>query len=514
MLLNPHKRKRTFQAYCIGLPKTGTTSITNIFGNYRSIHGFLLPEILRILTARNEEKISKKEIANFLRARDERGWLEMDSSGLNFFFLEYLARQFPSAKFIFTIRDCYSWCDSMLNNALKYFSDPLGYSELIDCYSWCDPMLLPYFTATDNYNSMEYRLTPRLWEHFRYSIGFDYKIFKDEQTLIDNIGAALDRLLPFWSKNEDIFRKCPPERTLIIRTCDITSSLPLIANFLGIGPKTLISNEAHSKKQSHKHHILKKVDLNFLESRFKECSSSFVMSRYFPNITLTSFLHDSGKANLESSQSHSSARSRIAPAVHNAKSFYPPRFWIRQAEVATSLGQKSLALKHLTIIKNLALEIDELPRVARLYASLEEYKEALKVLTKFQKNSLKYLKNPPKGKTLIRCSNYMWRGIFLLESGDYLAAKRYLNKAANLNTKKFKFELLPLAICKITLGLLTEALSDLNKYIQACPNPEHIEPAQKLRTMVIERTIDTASNIPLAKTQTCDVLSLRSSKTT
>ena len=69
-----------FKAYGIGMPKTGTTSLQRIFSlNYRSAHEpeatLLIPKNIAFA----QRKIDQKEFTNYIKRRDRRLSLEIDS---------------------------------------------------------------------------------------------------------------------------------------------------------------------------------------------------------------------------------------------------------------------------------------------------------------------------------------------------------------------------------------------------------------------------------------------------
>jgi len=117
---------RAFHAYCVGTNKSGTHSIANIFSRcynarHEPEHYFLID---RILAAANG-KIDQKAMARYLINRDKRLWLELESSLLTNLLVDILVTEFKQAKFILTIRDCYSWLDSAINSELNR---PVTYS--------------------------------------------------------------------------------------------------------------------------------------------------------------------------------------------------------------------------------------------------------------------------------------------------------------------------------------------------------------------------------------------------
>jgi hypothetical protein len=162
------QRPLRFKAYCIGMAKTGTTSMHIIFSHhYRSAHeaesGFLCKKNLAFLNG----KINRNQFTHYLKHRDQRLNLEMDSSALNYFLLDMLVKEFSEAKFILTIRDCYSWLDSAIN----YYPNAhtLGY------YHWLRRHCRAFFKFVNEMDKLSYA---------NYA--------KEEQILADNNFFPLD----------------------------------------------------------------------------------------------------------------------------------------------------------------------------------------------------------------------------------------------------------------------------------------------------------------------------------
>ena len=111
---------RRFHAYCVGTPKSGTHSIAGLLSNYNSQHEPAREEYMNLALLFNRSKINLHYLAKFIRDIDNNLCLEMNSSNLNELFIDQLVSEFPKAKFILTIRDCYSWIDSYINNQLYW----------------------------------------------------------------------------------------------------------------------------------------------------------------------------------------------------------------------------------------------------------------------------------------------------------------------------------------------------------------------------------------------------------
>src|SRR5206468_4805128 len=108
-------RPRRLDVCCCGLSKSGTHSMAGLFENYRSRHhpdeGIRLPLATAYLKGEVEEAAAER----ILRRRDRLLWLEMESSTLGGILIDPFSRGCPSKKFILTIRDPYSWCDSWID---------------------------------------------------------------------------------------------------------------------------------------------------------------------------------------------------------------------------------------------------------------------------------------------------------------------------------------------------------------------------------------------------------------
>ena len=112
------KPPRRFRAYGVGMTKTGTHSLAAIFSRFRSAHEARHEAMLAAILDRASNHITAEQQASFLEERDRSLDLEMDVSQLNYFVLENLLALFADAKFILTIRDCYTWLDSLINHQL------------------------------------------------------------------------------------------------------------------------------------------------------------------------------------------------------------------------------------------------------------------------------------------------------------------------------------------------------------------------------------------------------------
>ena len=107
-----------FQAYSVGLPRTGSTSIAALFGRYRTGHEWQLMELVGPALARRRGELGDEEFVRATGGRLVPPPLEMDSATCHHLYADLLGRLFPGAVFLLTMRDVRSWVSSFLDMAL------------------------------------------------------------------------------------------------------------------------------------------------------------------------------------------------------------------------------------------------------------------------------------------------------------------------------------------------------------------------------------------------------------
>lgn len=271
---------RRFHAFCVGLPKTGTTSIGTIFERYRSSKQ---PgsELELLGCDLRDGRATQDEAREFIARRDADAQLEMDPASANWAIAGLLRDMYPRAKFIVTLRDCYSWCDSMINVIIVrdmgvHFVD---HPELLQRMLCCE---------------------------------LDW--FRDEQTVLDRSDRILDNLLQFWARQADTLAQCPADRRLVVRTSEISSSLDAMADFVGVDRTTLLSDRSHSRITARKFDILARLNREFVRSKFAEHADSAVMREYFPGLSLEHFLEASERSRRRSAATANSPAREVRPS--------------------------------------------------------------------------------------------------------------------------------------------------------------------------------------------------------
>jgi len=243
-------RPRRFHAYCIGTSKSGTHSIAGIFGRrYRVAHEPGYRQVIEMIIDASSGAASQSQLVEFARSRDNCLRLELECSHPIFYFLDILLDEFDEAKFILTIRDCYSWLDSQINSQLSY----------IEGKHWQD------------FGEFKYR-------------GETARHAKEEQILAQFRLHTLDGYLSAWaSHNNKVLTTVPRDRLLVIATQDIARDLAKIADFLDVPLNHLKPARAHSFKGVRKFGLLSKLDEHYLEDKVnKYCRA--LMDTYFPEI--------------------------------------------------------------------------------------------------------------------------------------------------------------------------------------------------------------------------------------
>jgi Sulfotransferase domain len=242
--------KRRFHAYNIGLPRTGTTSIAGIFGNFRVGHEFLDMETMLAITAYKKREIDEAGFERFVVDRDRKGNLEMDSSSYAAAYLPILVRRFPDAKFLFTIRDCWAWLNSTIN---------LTFAMLAELPQW--------------------RIEYGAWG---LGLKVNPEAFSSQDGFRKHLPDFAEGLLRYWAAaNADALANLPSERSLVLKTNEIAAQFPAISKLVGVSVDELVSERSHIHKTKENYGLLAGLEdglLGQLGDRY--CRP--LMNRYFP----------------------------------------------------------------------------------------------------------------------------------------------------------------------------------------------------------------------------------------
>lgn len=240
---------RRFQVYGVGTAKSGTHSLARLFQrSYKAAHEPQAAAVIGLVLARAAGELSEAGFAAAIRHRDRALGLELDSSQLNYYLLDPLLEAFPDAKFVLTIRDCYSWLESFINHQLARPAN--------GC--WLE-----------------------LRDHRFGSGGWRYA---EQERILEQHGLyTLDGYLSYWAThNREVIAKIPPDRLLVVRTHEISARVDDIAAFAGVAPETLDRERSHAFQAKRRFEVLSKVERAFLDGKVRRHAGD-LMEAYFPD---------------------------------------------------------------------------------------------------------------------------------------------------------------------------------------------------------------------------------------
>jgi hypothetical protein len=251
LLLGARRVRRT-RLYGIGGPKSGTHSVAAMFSsNVRAVHEPEFRTLIRMILDRHHGRIGERDFIEWLRVRDRRWALEVDSSSLNFEILDILLREFPDARFLLTVRDCYSALDSQVNQFLK------GLGKR-------DPIVI------------------ELWN---VQLGADAYRYAPQERILEQHGAPnVDSLLRSWAHRvHHTLATVPVERLLVVPTDQLKSRAFEIADFAGLPRRTVRLERTHAYRNPAKRPVVSEIDREFLERKVEQHCAP-LMARFFPEI--------------------------------------------------------------------------------------------------------------------------------------------------------------------------------------------------------------------------------------
>lgn len=223
-------RGRRRHIYCVGLPKTGTHSIANLFSsNYAAAHEPRYLRLIRPLQAKCWGRADPAALRAVLRLRRYRLWLDLESCHVLGQFVPELVETFADARFILPVREPWAWLDSMIDDQFLHLDDP-GYQ--------------PWWAVYDCY------FGPR---------GQD---FPEQESALQQAGLyPLRSYLRYYAQTQrNIIQAVPAERLLVLPTRAIGERLPALARFSGVPLAQLNAQGSHSYRRSRHSGLLAGID--------------------------------------------------------------------------------------------------------------------------------------------------------------------------------------------------------------------------------------------------------------
>jgi hypothetical protein len=208
-----------FHAYVVGLPKTGSTSLAGLMGEYRAGHETWLDFLASAGVARARGEIDDAAFWATVKRRFVPLRAEMDSVTCHHLYADILLEHYPKAKFIVTYRDVGSWANSMLSMCTYVRRMPTDYQERrrgwIDSYGdWAGEGTIPFRFGRDDIDTVALPALMRTWA-----------------TYMHHMPTVL-----------------PAESTLWLKTSEITARAPELAEFLRIPVDSLAMDAVHSNR--------------------------------------------------------------------------------------------------------------------------------------------------------------------------------------------------------------------------------------------------------------------------
>jgi len=228
---------RELQAFGVGLPKTGTVSLANLLSaNYRASHEpetWILTHVLKSAMLSSDRKMTLHERIAVLKARDQVLNLMFESNFVLGLLIDTLYAAFPTARYILTVRNCYTWIDSEINQ--QYVT---GHRQ-------------PWSFLAD----------------YRYGAQRNYQ--KEDICLEQYNLYPVSEYFSYWAGHiKKVIATIPATQLLVVRTEDLSRRTGEIADFLGVSHYSMSVEQAHSHERRHKPlNIFDLVGEGYLESQ-------------------------------------------------------------------------------------------------------------------------------------------------------------------------------------------------------------------------------------------------------
>jgi hypothetical protein len=242
---------RRMQTYAVGCPKTGTHSLAAMFSDrFRAIHEAEPEAHVDLLARSRSGQLTDGQVRQALFERDRRLWLEFDASHVNGEFVGHLGEVLPRARFVLTVREPLAWVDSAINQHLGRPSKP----------HWAILRDLMYGPRPETYPAEERKLQ-------------DAGVF------------PLGNYVRAWARRyQSVVAAIPPERRLVLRTGEIESRLPELADFCGVPLSDLHPDKAHQFPARQRFGLMGQLDPGYVRAVLLQ-EAADVVTTLFPGAT-------------------------------------------------------------------------------------------------------------------------------------------------------------------------------------------------------------------------------------
>jgi hypothetical protein len=235
--------------YGIGMGKSGTHALASLFKGIAVAHEPEAEPLIRTILDHVSGHCGWEALDALVRDRDARLNLVVDVSNVNIFIVDLLMRIDPDARFVLTIRDCYSWLNSFLNHYLRV-----------------NP------TAT--------------WRAFaEYRFRKDDAAYPPAEHILEKNGLyQLEGYLGYWHAHlSKAIEAVPPSRLFVVRVNEIGVRASEIAAFAGFDVGTVDPSRINEFRNPKKCRIIEEIPrAHLLEQVDRHCRS--LMQQFFPEI--------------------------------------------------------------------------------------------------------------------------------------------------------------------------------------------------------------------------------------
>ncbi len=208
--------KRRFHLMCMGLPRSGTTSLFTLFRRMRAANEYAEKATIEALTG----QAPGSDLAAFLARRDRESALEMDAASFLHLAAPELVAQCPDAGFVLPVRRPAEWFESYLKMLLRWHDrfrakgrTPPGWMEAYG---------------------------QRLFGHF------DWAEIATKDARDQFMPSVAERFLGHWADATlRTLDALPPQRRLVLHTHDLGKRRGDLARMAGIS-EDLITMESHA----------------------------------------------------------------------------------------------------------------------------------------------------------------------------------------------------------------------------------------------------------------------------
>lgn len=229
--------------------KTGTNVLASLFANVPAAHE---PEAGDVIAALLDYEAGRQDwqgLRGFLVDRDRRLGLAVDVSNLNIFLVDLLVDLAPDAMFVLTIRDPWSWLDSIVNQYVR------------------------------RQPTAEWRAFA---EHRFGSEGLAHP--PEERVLAEHGLYPLAGYLRYWRAHmEKALEAVPADRLLVVPVNAIAAEAERIAASAGLPADSIDRAGVHEYRNPAKQPIVRQIPRDHLEAEVRRYCEP-LLERFFPDI--------------------------------------------------------------------------------------------------------------------------------------------------------------------------------------------------------------------------------------